>query len=180
MLTYGPREVSWTEMERSVNHLGEVFQRLDGAKACFIHGMGGLPKRDYISLEGRKGTLVKCYHSVLPKLIAPLIGFIPSYAGLVEILDPRQLMPVFEVLAQNTMVAVYIIGRSFAEGLVEVIREKASSHKINDYLRSDDHVIAYRLDTSNPSSKTDMYAWLLVGEALREEIPGLLGFDHYE
>lgn len=170
MLTYGPREVSWNEMEKLVLRLGELRTILNGSKACYIYGAGGLSRNDYISLQGQQGISVKFYHSALPKLVAALTPFIPSYAGLVEILDPSQLMPVFEILAQSTMAGIYIIDRGLAEGFLGLIRVRAPIAKIDTWVAKDERAIVYRLDSSNPSSRTDMYDWLFVGENLPHEV----------
>lgn len=99
-----------------------------------IHGRGGKDEEFYSRLREDDGVEILRSGSVLGKW-AKLLFFIPSQAGVIRILDPSRLKPLFEELGSFNISEIFYIPRELTERMVEKIfhRDEKVLDALDDY-----------------------------------------------
>lgn len=169
-----PRETT----EQAVALALSGFQELMEAEGqqeryCLVYGTGGQPRKLYKQLETWDGVCVKYTGSVLPLPLAWL-GFIPSRAGVVEVLDAQQLKPLFEAVSASSMAGVFWVTENVAERLIALVSARAGIEKLFAAAADDPESVAYLLDANNPSSKTGLFDWFYFGNAVQASLQSRL------
>jgi hypothetical protein len=113
-------EVDLTRFNRILDRLSDAsmidLSRFD----LIVHGRGGQEKEFYAKLKQEEGLEILMSGSVLGKW-SRLLSFIPSEAGLVRVLDPSRLKPLFEQLGGLSISEIFYIPRELTNTLAEKI-----------------------------------------------------------
>ena len=150
-----------------VGSLREYFAKNQERTKCYVFGMGGQSRSTYLAAGKISGAIVRLSHTSVPVWWLRWVGrLIPSFAGIVEIVEPDRLAEVFGLLEDSTLVAIYIVDARRADEFMQLAEKRTHPEILNDWIRSIGMGVFYKLNSDNPSSTTDMYDWLILGDGL--------------
>jgi hypothetical protein len=176
MKTLGPREVTSNQVDAILKYFENYFNNQSDTKSCYVYGIGGKSKAAYANLSLMDGVSLRLTHSCLPRSLA-FLRFIPSHVGVVQILKPSRLIQVMDNLGDSGMTGIYFFDPKRDEEFIKLIKTKPHPKVVNDWLNNVDEGIFYQFDSINGSSKTGMFDWLKIGDAvsdlIRSDLEGL-------
>jgi hypothetical protein len=159
MKTLERRKINEEQFQKIVSKLADYCKEQFPKQSCFIHGMGGQTKSTYLELSKVAGVSVRLIYSCLPPSLF-FLRFIPSYAGLVQILDASRLYEMFDKIGESGFVCVYIFNSDRNKDFIEFINKKPHTNEIEKWFENVNEGLLYRLATS------DYLDWLMIGDAV--------------
>jgi hypothetical protein len=128
-------------IEVDLTRFNKILERLSDSSMIdlssfdlIVHGRGGKDKEFYSRLSEDDGVEILRSGSSFGKW-AQLLFFIPSQAGVIRVLDPSRLKPLFEDLGSLTISEIFYIPRELTGRIVEKIfhRDEKVLDALDDY-----------------------------------------------
>jgi hypothetical protein len=131
----------------------------DLGQVCYLFGAGSHPKSSYTDMDSQIGIRVVVVESVLPRGLR----FIPSYRGLVKIIQPRAMGDVFRKLAEQATVTALIFDARLKKAVVESVRniDKHGDHSFGT--KADPGYMIYLVDGDRYDSPMGFVHFLSYG-----------------
>lgn len=165
MKTLGPREATSDQVDATIKYLVGYFKENHPAKACYVYGMGGQRKNTYTNLALADAVSVRLTYNCLNNHLA-LLSFIPSFAGVVQVLDPSRLLFVMEKIGDSSLTGIYFFNPERDEEFIKLVMTQPHPKTVDDWFNNVCEGIYYQFDPSNGGSKTGMYDWIKIGSAV--------------
>jgi hypothetical protein len=149
----------------SEGKIDEVLSRLESSgysglgQVCYVWGGGSHPKSSYTDMDRQAEIRLVFVESPLPRGLR----FIPSYRGLVKIIQPRALGAVFRKLSEQSTVVALIFDAGLEEAFVASARniDKHGDHSFG--IKADPGHMIYLVDEDREDSPTGMVHFLSHG-----------------
>lgn len=104
------KDIEWIEVERKLNIFSQLINK---NYIFFVAGMGGVAKEVYLELEEKGTELMRLERYVPNSLIQKVVAsFLPSYWGVIKVLDISHIVDIFDKLTDQAMGELYIINHS--------------------------------------------------------------------
>jgi|GEM_PF-1427204 len=166
--------------EITVDLMEDIIESLPNLKALrstshsiLIHGMGGQTRSFYNAL--RKNRNVELLWTGWSSNVwwTYLLSFIPGQAGLIKVIDLRQLDTFFFDIGQNSMCGLYFIPNSTVDKIVEEVKKKNGNGNFENIFKNEKNYFLLTVDIDfQGGHKTGeiFYRELIMGENLDTEI----------
>jgi len=147
------REINYEHVEEIVANLSRAAS-LRSDKACYVYGMGGLPKSTYVELGQESGIQVIFFRSTLPLCARFLKYVVGSYEGLVRVEDLTKLPDVFLKLINQSMAGIYCLSPSFEKQFLRLVAERERYRYYDFGIKDDPGYLFYIVDADNHEVST--------------------------
>jgi len=132
----------------------ETAKLKEGARVCYVYGMGSEPKSTYKKFSHIQGVDVLFAESVLPSSLRVFAPIVASYRGLVKIQDMGNVELVFTKLMQLSMVGLYVFSESVEHTFVSLVKANEYSTDYRFGANADPSYFVYIVNGDASDSRT--------------------------
>ena len=151
-------EVSFDLLNHRLKIISDAMSHDNGKEyACYLVGMGGLPKSAYLDIQKKFDADVVWVDSLLPKYIKILSCIVASYAGLVKINDPKELPDIFSLMIDQSMAGIYFFPKEYESEFVSLVKKNPLPESSDFGIKEFKDYFFYMVDADNAESSTGIY-----------------------
>ncbi len=169
-------EITIESMNKIIDTLPLLDHIYDKNHVVLIHGMGGQQRSFYRELQKNNNIELIWTDWIGKSWWSYIFSFIPGQAGLVKILDKKQLHSLYRKIGSLSMCCLYFVPASFVDSITEILKMKSETNLIEGLLKDEEDYFSLTVDFGYFSEDKNplTYRSVVIGDQLSEELKNLL------